>query len=246
MRLPRHDLHILTGVYAVDAVDGRERDRFERHLHRCPPCSQEVLGLRETATRLAVAVARVPPPRLHERVMAAAAVTRQLPPLTDLSSAARPDRRWIPRLAIGLAAAAVAVAIVLGVVLAGRQHQLDAAQTRQRAIAEVLNSPGARIASRPTSLGGSVTVVVSRQLGRAVYTTAGLPPLPRSKVYQLWLLGPPRTRSAGLLPRAIAGRTVPLLAAGLASGDSFGVTVEPAGGTPQPTTAPIVDIPLLP
>ncbi|HEY2552509.1 MAG TPA: anti-sigma factor [Streptosporangiaceae bacterium] len=246
MRLLRHELHILTGAYALDAVDGRERDRFERHLHRCQPCGQEVLGLRETATRLAVAVARVPPPRLRERVLTAAAATRQLPPLTDLSPASRPSRRWVPRLAAGLAAAAVAVAIVLGVVLAGRQHQLDAAQARQQAIAEVLNSPGAKIASRPTSLGGSVTVVISRQLGKVVYTTAGLPPLPRSKVYQLWLLGPPRTRSAGLLPLPVAGRTVPLLAAGLASGDSFGVTVEPAGGTAQPTTAPIVDIPLLP
>jgi anti-sigma-K factor RskA len=246
VRLLRHDLHFLTGAYALDAVDGRERDRFERHLGRCQPCSQEVLGLRETATRLAVAEARVPPPGLHERVMAASATTRQLPPVTDLSPPGRPVRRWIPRLAAGLAAAAVAVAIVLGVALAGRQHQLDAAQARQRAIAAVLNSPGARIATRQTSLGGSVTVVVSRSLGKVAYTTAGLPPLPRSKVYQLWLLGPPRTRSAGLLPPPVAGRTVPLLAAGLASGDSFGVTVEPAGGTAQPTTAPIVDIPLLP
>jgi anti-sigma-K factor RskA len=35
----------------------------------------------------------------------------------------------------------------------------------------------------------------------------------------------------------------PVLASGLLAGDKIGVTVEPAGGTAQPTTSPIVVIP---
>jgi anti-sigma-K factor RskA len=35
-----------------------------------------------------------------------------------------------------------------------------------------------------------------------------------------------------------------VLAAGLAVGDRAGVTVEPAGGSAQPTTTPILAIPL--
>jgi anti-sigma-K factor RskA len=48
------------------------------------------------------------------------------------------------------------------------------------------------------------------------------------------------TRPAGLVPAAISGRTAPVLASGLAAGDKVGVTVEPAGGSGAPTTAPVV------
>ena len=37
-----------------------------------------------------------------------------------------------------------------------------------------------------------------------------------------------------------AGRTVPVLAEGLIQGDQVGLTVEPAGGTRQPTTTPVL------
>jgi hypothetical protein len=53
-------------------------------------------------------------------------------------------------------------------------------------------------------------------------------------------MAPGRTREAGLLPQPAAGRTAPLLASGLSSADRIGVTVEPAGGTRQPTTTPIL------
>jgi anti-sigma-K factor RskA len=59
-------------------------------------------------------------------------------------------------------------------------------------------------------------------------------------VYQLWLISPAGAVSAGLLPGASQGKTAPVLASGLVRGDQVGVTVEPAGGTKQPTTKPIV------
>jgi anti-sigma-K factor RskA len=95
-----------------------------------------------------------------------------------------------------------------------------------------------------TNVGGSATVVVSSSLRRIVFTATGLPALPGNRVYQLWLMGPPETRSAGLLSQPSAGQTAPVLAGGLVSGDRVGVTVEPAGGTARPTTPPIVVIPL--
>jgi anti-sigma-K factor RskA len=244
VKLLRHDLHTLTGAYALDAIDDAERDRFEHHLHRCQPCSHEVRGLHETAARMAMAVAQPPPPGFRERVLTAAARTRQLPPVTDVRPQPQPRARWKPRLAVGLAAAGMAVVIALGISLAVARRQLDDARTQQRAVAAVLNSPGVRILTRRTSVGGTATVIVSRSEQKMIFTAAGLPRLPGAKVYQLWLLGPPRTRSAGLLPPPGAGRTAPVLASGVARGDSVGVTVEPAGGTAQPTTTPIVVIPV--
>ncbi len=53
-------------------------------------------------------------------------------------------------------------------------------------------------------------------------------------------MAPGRIRPAGLLPHPAAGRTSPLLAAGLTAGDRIGRTVEPAGGSRQPTSTPIL------
>ncbi len=239
MNLLRHDLHILTGAYALNAIDGAERDRFERHMHRCQPCANEVRGLAETATRLAMAAAVVPPPGLRDRVLAAAVRTRQLPPAADPHPRAGRRQVWFPRLAVAAAAAGLAAALVFGLEQAATQHQLDQAQARNRAIAAVLAAPDARILTQATSDGGTATVIVSTGQEKMIFTAAGLPSLPATKVYQLWLIGVP-TRSAGLLPAPSGGRTTPLVASGLTPGDKVGVTVEPAGGTAQPTTTPIL------
>jgi len=244
MRLGRHDLHILTGAYALNAVDGAERDRFEHHLRRCRPCAGEVRGLRETVTRLAMAVTMAPPAQLRQKVLAGAAVTRQLPPPVT-----RPGRPF-PAGAAGrwLAAAAVVVVlaalIVLGIAQFRTRHQLDSAQAQNQAIATVLAAPDARIVTRAATSGGTATVIISRAQQKIVFTSAGLRALPAGKVYELWLIGPPRVRPAGLLPSPVAGTTAPMLASGLAAGDKVGVTVEPAGGTSLPTTTPILLMPL--
>jgi anti-sigma-K factor RskA len=250
MKLPRHDLHLLSGVYVLDALDSTtERDRFEHHLGHCQNCAGEVRGLLEVTTRLAMAAALEPPPAMHGRVLAAVRRTRQLPPpVIDAQPRHGPRwgqwRGWLPRLALAAATVGVAAAVVLGVILTGVQHRLDVAQAENHAIARVLAAPDARVLTRSTSAGGTATIVVSQAERELIVTTAGLRPLPATKVYETWLINPRRTRPAGLLPAPRGGRTRPLLATGLAPGDELGLTVEPAGGTAQPTTTPIVVIPL--
>src|SRR2546430_5645580 len=99
MRLLRHDLHALSGAYALDAIEaGPERDRFTRHLSRCQSCASEVRGFREVATAMAFAAAAEAPAELRGRVLAAAARTRQVPPEVAGGSHARPRRSpaWVP------------------------------------------------------------------------------------------------------------------------------------------------------
>lgn len=247
MRFGRHDLHTLTGVYVLDAVEPAERDRFEHHLRRCKPCSNEVRGLAKTATELAMAAAEPPPPLLKARVLAAATATRQLPPTTDHHRPRRVwfpqqawQRAWFPRLAAAGLAATLALAVALGALALHTRRELDSARAQDQAIAAVLAAPDAQLTTQPTTNGGTATVVISRASHDIVFTTAGLPALPAAKVYELWLMGPPRTRRAGLLPGPAAGHTAPVLASGLATGDKIGVTIEPAGGTSQPTTTPIL------
>jgi anti-sigma factor RsiW len=70
----RQSLHLLTGAYAVNALDPAERDEFEAHLAQCTDCSTEVRGLLDIAARLAAAEATAPPARLK-----AAAAARSWP-----------------------------------------------------------------------------------------------------------------------------------------------------------------------
>jgi anti-sigma-K factor RskA len=243
MKLLRHDLHTLTGAYALDAIDGSERERFEHHLMRCQPCEHEVRGLQETATRLGQAVSAPPPEQMKVAVLAAVARTRQLPPVPDARPLPAPSPGWPRRLAIPVAAVCLAVAIVLGVLLGISRHQLSTETARQRAIAAVLTAPDARLVREPTSVGGVATVVVAAHLHEFIFTTDGLPALANARVYQLWVLGPAGTATSdGLLATAGNGQTAPVLASGLAPGDMVGLTVEPAGGTTKPTTTPIVII----
>jgi anti-sigma-K factor RskA len=248
------DLHVLTGSYALDALAGPERDAFERHLEHCASCDAEVRGLREAAARLAMARAVEPPDRMRRRVLAATYRTRQLPPALDdrLSRRASivrlvlpvgrrtaPARHpHLPRAIAAVVAAAAAAAIAFGVV-----SQVTAPPRPPAAISSVLGARDAQTETMRTAGGGTVTVTVSWDQREAVVTTAGLSSLPSARVYQLWVMSPAgispvQARSAGLL------RSGPVLASAIRPGDRIGITVEPAGGTAQPTTKPVVTMTL--
>jgi anti-sigma-K factor RskA len=148
---------------------------------------------------------------------------------------------------LGLAAAATPPPSLKGRVLAD-VGALDAARSDDAAIAAVLSAADALIASAATTAGGTATVVASRSGRSVVFTSAGLPVLPPTSVYELWFIGSAGVRAAGLVPSppaATPGITLPVLASGLSGDDAVGVTVEPAGGTTAPTTTPIVVLTLL-
>jgi anti-sigma-K factor RskA len=245
MRLLRHDLHSLSGAYALDALEpGAERDRFTRHLSRCQSCASEVRGFREVATAMAFAATAEPPAGLRDRVLAAAARTRQLPP--EISTHARPrrTRTWVPWLSGVVATASIVVAVLFGFAQAHTQDELNQVRAENQAISLLLAAPDAKLLTYPVTHGGEATVVLAADRHELAVVTTGLPALPSGQVYQLWLIGKPAITSAGLLPPAKDGRTPPVLATGVVKGDTLGLTVEPAGGSAQPTTKPILALPL--
>jgi anti-sigma-K factor RskA len=242
-----HDLHLLTGVYAVDALTGDELDEFEKHLEQCPTCAEEVRGLRETAARLGLATAIEPPPSMREQVLDATKRVRQLPPsgvrLITAADGRRPRRRLIRRLSRPIAVTAMAAAIiVLAVLQVGTRHQLQQAQSANQTIASVLSASDAHIQLGSSTVGGTVTAVISRHDREAVITASGMPTPSGARVYQLWVMSGTSARSVGLLPGGSAGATAPVLADDVQPGDQLAITIEPAGGTRQPTTNPIAAI----
>jgi anti-sigma-K factor RskA len=242
MSLHRADPHTLAGAYAMDAVPPADRARFEQHLAGCESCRQEIGGLRETTVRLAAAVAVQPPPQMREAALRSVARTRQLPPAVA-GPARWPGgsvRRWLPRLALGLAGGLAAVAVTLGLAWGGMRDRLDQAQLHSTAIAAVLNASDATMLTAQIRTGGTATVVMSHRDHSLVFTAAGLRALPPAESYELWLMGPGGPRPAGMLPGARSGPAGPMVVSGLAGGDQVGLTVEPGSGSPRPTTAPIL------
>ena len=141
-----------------------------------------------------------------------------------------------------VAAAGLAAAIALGVTQSLTPHQPGRARAGDAAITGVLAAPDARTETMRTSAGGTVTVVISAAQHAAVVSATGMRPLPSAETYQLWVIGPDGARSAGLLSGT--GRAGPVLATAVEPGDQIGITVEPAGGTPGPTTTPVIAVPV--
>ncbi|MFD7574853.1 anti-sigma factor domain-containing protein [Streptomyces sp. NPDC059810] len=238
------DPHTMTGAYALDALDPEEHEAVRRHLAECPSCAQEVLEFSETAVRLGLAVAVTPTAALRTGVLERIATVRQEPPATRAVRAPR-GRRGLRRWSHWALAACLAGAVGLGGIAAW-QHGLaeDARQetTRARqandAVAEVLAAPDARVSTSRLEGGAVGTVVVSASLDRAVFAASGMAPPPAGKVYQLWYDDEGTMRSAGLMdPGATAEAT--LLDGPVDRASGVGVTVEPAGGSPSPTSAPV-------
>ncbi|QTD97587.1 anti-sigma factor [Streptomyces cyanogenus] len=266
--LRREDLHSLAAPYALDALEPGERRRFEKHLAGCDRCTAEVRELAEDAVRLAWSTAAPAPAALRDRVLSAVRSTPQEPARGRTAARAQaPGREHAPVLpphvwgtqpppgrartarrrplfapfATVTAAAALVVASLFAVQAHRTEDRLTAERARAREIAHVLAAPDARAASSEDARGRSIGVIASASEREAVVTLSGYGTPPGGRVHQLWLMRPRvQPRSLGLL----AGDT-PLVAKGLdTSSSSLAVTVEPDGGSAQPTGQPVVQLTL--
>jgi anti-sigma-K factor RskA len=236
------DLHQLSGAYAMDALDDVERARFEHHLAACESCRVEVASFRATVTELAGIEAVEPPPSMRSEVLARAQTTRQVSPI--LREAA--PRLHVQRL-LSVAAGFLLVAVVgLSALSAGLANRIDDLEQLAVPVSEVLRSSDTvRLAEGQTPEGGVVRVLASPTTGQAVLVTNGFATVDADLAYQVWLVdadGEPT--SAGLLDLDGDGATDRVLTGAMDDVVAIGITVEPAGGSPAPTTDPVAVIEL--
>jgi anti-sigma-K factor RskA len=229
-----HDLHALSAAYALDALDEMERRRFERHLHGCPACEAEVREFAEAAASLAERVAEPAPEGLRQRVMADVAKSRQLPARATRTPRGPSWRRALT----GVAAALLLVAgVALGTV-AWQQHQAaEDARNLANSIARVLTSPDRVEVGHSVNGGGTATMVMAE--GDAVLATDGVPDAPNGHAYQMWVIGSDGVVQSGGLLKLNQGAGSAFMT-DIPTDAALAVTVEPEGGSDQPTTAPVV------
>lgn len=163
---------------------------------------------------------------------------------SDLGSAERKAHaRWFASPLTAIVAVAAVVGLVVGggilsnvvsesreqSVQADRLAAINAADDRQQAVADVTG-------------GGTATLVWSNELLESAVIVDGMDPLPEEKVYELWYIGESGPRAAGTFTVGESGTSWRVLEGEMQAGDVVGVTIEPRGGSEQPTTDPVVAI----
>ena len=121
--------------------------------------------------------------------------------------------------------------------LAVQQAQrANQAEQQQQALADLLTDPSAVVVHGDVTGGGAATAILTDD--RALFSATGLPDPGDGKAYQLWIVDAEGAASVGVL--ADDAGTVRQVADDFTTGDALAITIEPAAGSTQPTTDPLV------
>lgn len=228
-----HAIEVLP-AYALGSLDAEEVTEVAAHLVVCPACRAEMASYQAVADQLALAAPEAEPPAaLKEQLLG-----RLQTPYTVPHREAR--RSWWQQLAgwfRGVSPAwgvATVVLLVVSVVSnflwwqQSNRHEPTGATDAMQVVALV----GTEAA--PDAVG---TLVISGDGEYGTLVVDGLPALDQAHQYQLWLIRDGQRTSGGVFSVNEEGYGALLISseAPLSSYPSFGITIEPEGGSPGPT-----------
>lgn len=208
-------------AYLLGSLEPAEAEELERHLEGCEECRERQSWLGPAIQLLPESVERLQPdPGLRERVLAEVRAD------AGARAASRKPRERrlrgiLLRPAIGLAAVALLAAGVGGYALRG----------------------GEETTTTPPVRGMGVTAKLERtgDSGTLLLTTTER--LPTGEIYQAWVNNGDRIEPSSLFD-AHADGTASAAIEGLEGADAVMVTIEPRGGSTEPTSAALVSVPL--
>lgn len=251
---PRHArLDALIALDALDGLDAAERAELDaalaEHGPDCAGCAELFAVYGEAAATFALALNAVQPSvGAEDRLIAAARTVVRDDPDDTIDGAIHVRaavpiaergrggsvRRWV---AIAAVAAMLGVGIVAGYVAAPR------APSGTRELIAFAAQPGTRLVAFPMTDGGRLTVAYRPGETHAWIFGSGLTKPSGGRTYELWwgAEGTPldRMHAAGLFV-PIHGEVVAPVSIGASDpGTVLGVTIEPPGGSDEPTTPPV-------
>ncbi|HXH34902.1 MAG TPA: anti-sigma factor [Plantibacter sp.] len=185
--------------------------------------------------------AEQPSTKSHLAEVPAVAPDVEPAPVASIAGAAerKAASRW-RRSAIGMVVgAAAAVGLIFGGV--GLANTFGGGSLTQTVALAQINAASDVQRAKVSMDDATATLVWSGELGKSALLVDGLGSLPADKVYELWYIGEGGAVSAGTFSAA-NGTTWRVLDGAMSAGDKVGVTVEPQGGSKQPTTDPIMVI----
>lgn len=253
----------LVAAHALGALDDDERVGLERHLAAgCAVCEPELVAMQRVAEGIALSAPAVEP-RAEVRRGVIERATAPVP-LQPRTAASRRPQPWAiaASIAVLLLAGAVVWGVSLQQRLAGErrdrvalatdlaaaraeltrtQTQLTSGEVERAALLRHLSVLGAsrlqqvQLAALPPAPSANARMFVDPGSGQAIFSASGLPALPNNRTYQLWFITAGKPVSAGIFDVGPRGDGRVLVQVAPPTNVIWAVTVEPAGGVPQPT-----------
>ncbi|MGI8774263.1 MAG: anti-sigma factor [Actinomycetota bacterium] len=220
MALSHEDMHSYVASYVLGALPQEEIAFVRTHILSCDECMEEADQLAEVISSLALAVEEVPVSAgFADRVLAQAV-------------GPAPRRRWsFVSLAAGMAVVAAFAVMTTNFV----QTRNDVRRTEQALTALLHSNDGVAL----EGAGGAVGRVVP-SAGESYLVLTGLAEAPKNHVYQLWLLRGDEDPVSARIFNATDGVAIVRMSARVEDYEAAAITVEPEGGSVQPTTQPIM------
>ena len=217
-------------AYALGALPPDDAAELERHLEGCEACRQQLRWLSPAVDVLPAAVAqRSPPERLRENLME---VVR-----SEAIDAPRPARArapwWRSLGALVMRPAAGIAAVILVVAGIGAGYLLRGPDSSETTLVQ-----GEALTSAPAS------ATLERDGDTSTLHVHQMPPIGPDKVYEVWVQRGQRLEPVSTFVLSADGTAEAAVPGSLSGGQAVLVTREPRGGSPQPTTEPLLSVPL--
>ncbi len=231
------ELRELLALAALNALDPDEQRSVDTAIAGRPDLQSELDELRMAAAQLAESEAATPPPGLKASILAEIAATRQsatdgaTAPPRSRAKAVSMRRSWIAGVA-----AAVAVVALIGVAVWSAS---DSSPEVAEQIEAVLELPDVEALELHGDVDG-VRILHSPSSTAAVLVDDGMPDPGDDRAYQLWFSRDGIVTPANVFRPESDGHVEVLLEDFQPVGAVITVTIEPAGGSDQPTGPPIV------
>lgn len=209
---------------ALGILEDAQANHLREHLEMCPECQQELNAMLDTVGYLGHAVADARPPAgMRARIINKIQPDQQTGGLPKINLWQRLTG-WKPAfsfISLGL----IVVLLVSNLLMWGQMRDNEDAFSTIRL---------AGTAAMPQAA-GLIAVSPDGQYGTLIF--ADLSPLPADQQYQLWLVRGDQRASGGVfsVPATGYGAIVVYTYDPLDSFDTFGITIEPYGGSPGPT-----------
>jgi anti-sigma-K factor RskA len=217
-------------AYLLGALEEDESAALETHLEECRRCRDELLWLQPAIDVLPESVTQLePPPGLRARLLAE--VRSDAAELGAAAEPRRPRRRrgfggFFLRPAVALTCVALLGAVIGGYALRGGGEETGTTTTQT--IAQ----------------GASVKAMLERSGDSGTLELTGLRQAPPGRVYQAWVQKDGRIEPSSLFDVRRDGSANTAIPHQLSGADVVMVSLEPQGGSKQPTSAPIVTVSL--
>jgi anti-sigma-K factor RskA len=212
-------------AYALDILEASERDLVKSHLSTCERCRAELKAYQETVAQLAIVTPlHLPPAGLKSTIL------QKISP-NPRHSLKEIFFTWF-RVAPALSSASIFLIMVLLAtnLFLWRQSSRPAPMEQHGYAAVTLDST--------QYAPGSTGLVIYTKDGKSGFLVVNnLEKLTTDKQYQLWLIQGEKRVSGGVFSVSPSGYYVMEIESltPLTGFDSFGITIEPSGGSPGPT-----------